>query len=104
MLALEGHAIRTISLKSAPQSLTLERPGLYSLTETGPAFSRSATVAVDVGEPTASPSATADLTGLRAPPTARSSDVAPWLLAIAVLVLIVEWGYWLRLRRRAVTA
>ena len=95
--------VRTISLNRAAQSLTLERPGLYSLTETGPYLSRSATVAVDVGEPTASPSATADLTGLQASFAARSSDVAPWLLAIALFVLIVEWGYWLGLRRGAVT-
>ncbi len=103
MLALSGHAVRAISLTGAAQSLTLERPGLYSLTETGPHLSRSATVAVDVGDPTASPSATADLTGLQGSPAARSSDLAPWLLAAAVLVLIFEWGYWLGLRRRAVT-
>ena len=103
MLALPDHAVRTISLNGVARSLTLERPGLYSLTETGPHLSRSATVAVDVGDPTASPSAMADLTGLKASPAARSSDLAPWLLAIALLVLIFEWGYWLSLRRRAVT-
>jgi hypothetical protein len=102
-LALAGQPLRTISLHSAAQSITLERPGLYSLTETGSHLSRSATVAVDVGQPAASPSATADLTGLRALPATRSSDVAPWLLAIALLVLIFEWGYWLALRRRMVT-
>jgi hypothetical protein len=102
-LALEGRAVRTISLNNAPQSLTLGHPGLYSLSETGPAFSRSTTVAVDVGEPNASPSGTADLTGVSASPAARDSDVAPWLLAIALLVLLFEWGYWLGLRRRVVT-
>ncbi|MDE3133157.1 MAG: hypothetical protein KGL15_03735, partial [Acidobacteriota bacterium] len=75
---------------------------LYSLTETGPHLSRSATVAVDVGAPTSSPSATADLTGLQASPVAHSTDVAPWLLAIALVVLIFEWGYWLGLRRGTV--
>ncbi len=103
MLALDGHRLRTIPLNRAAQSLTLERPGLYSLTETGPYMSRSTTVAVDVGEPTGSPSATDDLTGVQAPFAARSSDVAPWLLAIALFVLIVEWGCWLRLRRGAVS-
>ena len=103
MLALDGHRLRTISLNSAAQSLTLDRPGLYSLTETGPYMTRSETVAVDVGEPTASPSVTADLTGVQVPFAARSSDLAPWLLVIAVLVLVFEWGYWLGLRRGAVT-
>jgi hypothetical protein len=102
IVSLAGHAVRTISPSSAPLSLTLERPGLYSLTETGPHLSRSATVAANVGGPAMSPSATADLTGLHASPAVRSSDIAPWLLAVALLVLTFEWGYWLVLRRGAV--
>lgn len=101
-VALAGHAVRTISLSSAPQSLTLERPGLYSLTESGPHLRRSTTVAVNVGAPATSLTTTADLAGLQGSPAARGSDVAPWLLAIALLVLTLEWGYWLSLRRGTV--
>jgi hypothetical protein len=102
MLGLAAHPLDTISLSGAPQSLTLNRPGLYSLTETGPHLSRTATVAVDVGAPITSRSATADLTGLQGSPAVDNYDAAPWLLAIALLVLILEWGYWLRLRRGVV--
>lgn len=101
LLTRAGQLVRRIALHSAPQSLTLERPGLYSLTETGPHLRRSAGVAVDVGAPVASASATADLTAPRASPAGRGSDLAPWLLAVALLVLIFEWGYWLSLRRGA---
>ena len=102
-LALAGRTVRTVPLDRVPESLTLQRPGLYSLTETGPHLSRSTTVAVDVGAPATSQSATADLTGAGASPPARSPDVSPWLLALALLVLAFEWVYWLGLRSGGVT-
>ena len=99
-LALRGQLVRTIPLDGVAQSLTLARPGLYSLAESGPHLGRSATVAVNLGASMSSPSPAADLTVGRASPAARGPNLAPWLLAIVLLVLILEWVVWLGPGRR----
>jgi hypothetical protein len=82
--------------------LTLPRPGIYVATQPSAAGARSRAVAINVAPPTPAAGAPIDLArGAAEPPaSAQRSSWAPWLLLIALLVLVAEWLYARREPRR----
>ena len=92
--------VARVTLGRRLATVTAPSPGLYTVAESGPGVSHRATVAVNVAA--ASSSATPiDLrtARLRAPKRSGAS-LAPWLIAAALLVLVLEWAYWSATRRR----
>jgi hypothetical protein len=81
----------------------LGHPGLISVTERGPWGTRAETVAVTVAAPAAAtPGAPVALRAPAATPAARGrSDRWPWLVALALAILVAEAAVALRLRRAA---
>lgn len=96
-LTLDGHPVASATLRGKAVTLPVARAGLYMVRETGVGVNRAATVAVNVAtpEPASTPGTQLDLTATSA--GARSGNGptrAPWLLAAALVVLVVEWAYW----------
>ena len=97
-LALSGHIVMSEPMRSTAATPTLTQPGLYTVSETGPGITRTATVAVNVAAPAASssPAAPIDLTAAseRGAPAKGPND-APWLLLCALIVIALECTYWI---------
>jgi Aerotolerance regulator N-terminal len=86
----------------APVVLDPATPGLYSVRETGPGIARSALVAVNTAEAAPAGSTPVDLLSARVGGgSAALVNRAFWFLAAALLVLGLEWAYWVSHRRRA---
>jgi hypothetical protein len=86
------------ALHGAAAAVTVARPGLYSVSESGPGLRRTATVAVSIAPPSSSASSQAEV-DLAAPALRTGSghggtDAITWLLGAALLVLVGEWSYW----------
>jgi Ca-activated chloride channel homolog len=87
---------------STRTSLKLDRPGFYALRQRGPwgVRSRAIVANAELGtapESAASSSPPVDLTAIAAPAKGDGTDLAPWFLAAALLVLVVEAALALRL-------
>ncbi len=96
-----GRAVERLALGAGPATVTLARPGLYRLTESGPGVRRSRSVTANVAALSA-PSAPVDLREPgRAPPAAPAAGptLVPWALALALLALLLEWAAWTGTRR-----
>ena len=90
--------IATRPLRGVPTAVTVDRAGLYQVSETGPDVRRTATVAVSVAPPNGAPTSGQPI-DLAAPPGRSGpghggNGVITWLLAAALLVLVAEWSYW----------
>ncbi len=100
-LAFNGKVVSRVALGPRPVALTAHAPGLYTLTEAGRGVSRHAVVAVN---DTLTPATTtpidlrADRIVAHEPPPQWSS----WFLLAALLVLVIDWVYWLLTRPRPV--
>jgi hypothetical protein len=99
----EGGAVSSrVHVTSAPVALDPGKPGLYDVRETGPGTARRAIVAVNTAEASAPPSTPVDLLSARIGGASRAPvNRAFWFLAAALLVLGLEWAYWVSHRRRA---
>jgi Ca-activated chloride channel homolog len=95
-LTLDGTMVARQRLRGTIVELPVGRPGLYAVTETGPGVTRRATVAVSVAaQPAAHAAAPVDLTVARAPSAAGHGPLrAPWLLAAAMVLVVLEWTCW----------
>ncbi len=97
-----GAATVRARVTRAPVVLDPGRPGLYSVHEIGPATARSELVAVNTAEASPTPLTPVDLLSARVGGGSRALvDRAFWFLAAALLVLGLEWAYWVTRRRRA---
>jgi len=99
-LTRDGGVVARSSLDGRPVALRATAPGLYTLAESGPGVSDHATVAVNVAA-SVSPSSTA--IDIHPPPTgaipAPKPSRVPWLIVATLVVLVLEWAYWLARRR-----
>jgi Aerotolerance regulator N-terminal len=97
-----GRIVQRASSTRAPVVLDAEQPGLYSIQERGPGVARSAIVAVDTAAEVPS---SAEVVGLGAAIPASSSvprvSEAFWFLLAALLLLGLEWAYWISRGPRA---
>jgi hypothetical protein len=97
-----GTMVTRARVTRAPVVLDPGRPGLYSVHETGPGTARSALVAVNTAEASPAASTPVDLLSARIGGGSRAPvNRAFWFLAAALLLLALEWGYWVSHRRRA---
>lgn len=99
-LLRDGAAVAHLSLSGSPVALTAETPGRYTITETGSDISRHAAVTVNAGLPTASAAEAVDLRAVRSPALTAPPDLSSWFLLAALVVLVLEWLYWLSTRPR----
>jgi hypothetical protein len=86
-------------LDGRPVALTATAPGSYTLAESGPGVSDHAAVAVDVAATASSSSTAIDIHPPRAGavPTPKP-PLTPWLIVATLVVLVLEWAYWLARR------
>jgi Aerotolerance regulator N-terminal len=97
-----GAVAARASVTKAPVVFDPGRPGLYNVRETGPGTARSALVAVNTAEASPATSTPVDLLSTRVGGGSRAPvNRAFWFLVAALLVLGLEWGYWVSHRRRA---
>jgi Aerotolerance regulator N-terminal len=99
-LSRAGTVVKHLQMTGDPVSLDARRPGLYTLRESGASASRVASVAVNTAQTSAGALESADLSSARldagnVPPVNR----AFWFLLGALVVLTLEWGYWISRRR-----
>jgi hypothetical protein len=79
---------------STPHALLLARPGLVAITQRGPWGARSQTIAVNVQSSAApAPSAPIDLSATPAGEHTPPSAWWPWVLAAAMLALLMAFAY-----------
>jgi hypothetical protein len=97
-----GAVVKRARVTRAPVVLDPGRPGLYTVRESGPGTARKALVAVNTAEASPAPSTPVDLLSARVGGGSRAPvNRASWFLAVALLVLGLEWAYWVSHRRRA---
>jgi hypothetical protein len=100
-----GKLVERLTVTQAPVALSLHTPGLYTLRETGPGIARDALLAVNTTEATTQAAGTASAPiDLRAASASAGAmppvNQADWFLAAALVVLFLEWAYWVTRRRR----
>lgn len=101
-LLRDGGAVTHVPLSGQPVALTAPTPGRYTITERGTDVSRSAPVTVNAGLPTASAAGAVDLRAVRTAALVAPPDWSSWFLLAALVVLVLEWLYWLSTRPRPV--
>jgi hypothetical protein len=95
-----GKPVERVRVAHTPVALEAQRPGAYTIRETGLGVSREARVAVNTAE--APPGEPVDLLSASVGKGASAPvSQAWWFLAGALFVLALEWAYWISLRRRA---
>jgi hypothetical protein len=102
-LARGGARVQRLGVAAGPVVLDGASPGLYRIRESGPGVVREATVAVNTAEGAPGAASAVDLRG--APLAAESTPARgqmSWFLIAALVVLALEWAYWMSRRRRAV--
>jgi hypothetical protein len=96
-LARAGDTVASAPLHGHAVAFTVSRAGLYTVRETGDGVDREATVAVSASAPLSAPAPSAPLdlaaTSAGSPP-GNGPTRAPWFLAAALVVLVLEWTYW----------
>jgi aerotolerance regulator-like protein len=101
-LEQSGAAAVRARVTRAPVVFDPARPGLYSVRETGPGTARSALVTVNTAEASPVAPTPVDLLSARVGGGSRAPvNRAFWFLLAALLVLGLEWAYWVSHRRRA---
>jgi hypothetical protein len=99
--ATGGAPVERIHVTGAPVVLEATKPGLYRVRETGPAITRSALVDVNTAESAPAGAAPVDLLSARVGNNVGAPlNQAFWFLAAALVVLGLEWAYWISRRRR----
>jgi hypothetical protein len=101
ILVLGGHVVMSERLRSSAATPMLAQPGLYTVTETGRGINRTATVPVNIAArlATSTPSAALDLGAVaRGGTPVNGPNEAPWLLVGALVVIGLEWTYWMARR------
>jgi hypothetical protein len=99
-----GTVVARARLGGDPVTLTPPSPGQYVLSESGPGVSHSATVPVNVSDSATSSTTSIDLSAPHAGTKSVSKPArAPWFIIAALLVLVLEWAYWLSRKRVAVS-
>lgn len=98
-LQLGARLLERLRLRGAPATLTLPRPGLYTVIESGPGVLRPRSIAANLAPPVV-PSTPVDLalTG-RSVAAAPGPSLVPPVLAAALLMLLLELLVWTRSRR-----
>jgi hypothetical protein len=100
-LERDGAAVELVHVENAPVALTAGQPGLYTISETGLGLTREAYVAVNTAEAAPVGSEAVDLSATRSGNDGGApANQAPWFLAAALVMLGVEWAYWVSRRRR----
>jgi hypothetical protein len=100
-VSLGGRVVMSARLGSSAATPTLAEPGLYTVSETGRGIKRVSAVAVNVAAPpdTSSPSSPIDLAAsAQGGAPADGPNEAPWLLVCALVVIVLEWAYWMARR------
>jgi hypothetical protein len=92
--------VSRLSLTGHPVTLVAQAPGRYTISETGPGVSRVTAVDVNAGLPATATAASVDLRAVHTAALASPPDWSPWFLLAALLVLCLEWLYWLSTRPR----
>jgi hypothetical protein len=96
-LARAGDTVASAPLNGHPVAFTVSRAGLYTVRETGDGVDREATVAVSAAAPLSAPTPSAPLDLAATSAASRPGNGptrAPWFLAAALVVLVLEWTYW----------
>lgn len=105
-LARGGQVLERVSIAHAgvahgPLALQASSPGPYTIRETGPGLTREARLAVNTAAAPTLAAAAVDLSATRVTEAGAPESEAAWFLAAALLVLMLEWAYWISRRRRA---
>jgi hypothetical protein len=98
-LLRDGVRVERLAAARAPLALVLERPGLYTVRESGAGAAREASIAVNTAEASSVGAAAVDLSVAGASSARVPVNRAEWLLAAALLLLFLEWAYWVSRRR-----
>jgi hypothetical protein len=97
----DGAQAELVHVKNAPVALMAGQPGLYTIRETGPGVTRDADVAVNTAEAAPVGSEAVDLSATRTGNGGSApANRAPWFLVAALVMLGLEWAYWVSRRRR----
>jgi uncharacterized membrane protein len=92
-----GGAARKLKLAAGGEvPVAIAAPGNYTIVLEGPWGTRAPALAVNPGGPAAAPGAPVDLSAPAPPAHPGHTDLWPWLLAAALLVLILEalYAWW----------
>jgi hypothetical protein len=101
-LALHGKVLARVTLGGGhPAALIGRSPGSYMITETGPHVSRHSVVTVNDVLP-ATAAGPVDLLSDRTPARPAPAQWSIWFLLAALVLLVIEWVYWLLTRPRPV--
>jgi len=101
-LERDGAVVELAHVENAPVALTAGQPGLYTVSETGSGLTRDAHVAVNTAQAAPVGSEPVDLSATRTGNGGGApANQAPWFLAAALVILGLEWAYWVSRRRRA---
>ena len=97
-LTADGQGTRRLPVSSSQaHALTLSTPGVYTIHQRGPWGTRTRTLAVNVDTEAASPSPTpVELNAASSALGSKRTPWWPWVLAAALVALILEWAYALR--------
>jgi Aerotolerance regulator N-terminal len=103
VFSLGGDVVSRVELRGHPVAFTPQRPGFYTVTETGPGVSRSLTIAASAETPTQSARAVDFRASVDPTERGAPTSLALWFLVAAFVVMAGEGLYWV-MRRTSVVA
>jgi hypothetical protein len=96
----DGAVTDRVKLEGHSATLTASEPGAYVIDERGPGVRHQASIAVNVGAGARTSTTPIDIRAPRAASVSGPSPArAPWFVAAALIVLALEWAYWMLSRR-----